>query len=79
MALVLEWLRTGQLQLPLPGSGQTAQRWHQLARLAQIDVVAGRLAEAHTDAVAILSELGARHQAAMICGGSGPPRLPTRS
>ena len=58
MALVLEWLRTGQLQLPLPGSGQTAQRWHQLARLAQIDVVAGRLAEAHTDAVAILSELG---------------------
>jgi alkylation response protein AidB-like acyl-CoA dehydrogenase len=58
VALVLEWLRTGQLQLPLPGSGQTAQRWHQLARLAQIDIVAGRLAEAHTDAVAILSELG---------------------
>jgi hypothetical protein len=47
VALVLEWLRTGQLQLPLPGSGQTALRWHQLARLAQIDVVAGRLAEAH--------------------------------
>ena len=42
MALVLEWLRTGQLQLPLPRSGQTAQRWHQLARLTQIDVVEGR-------------------------------------
>jgi alkylation response protein AidB-like acyl-CoA dehydrogenase len=56
-ALVLEWLRTAQLQLPLPGSGQTAQRWDRLARLAEIDVVAGRLAEAHTDAVAILSEL----------------------
>jgi alkylation response protein AidB-like acyl-CoA dehydrogenase len=56
-ALVLEWLRTAQLQLPLPGSGRTAQRWHRLARLAEIDVVAGRLAEAHTDAVAILSEL----------------------
>jgi alkylation response protein AidB-like acyl-CoA dehydrogenase len=56
-ALVLEWLRTAQLQLPLPGSGHTAQRWDRLARLSEIDVVSGRLAEAHTDAVAILSEL----------------------
>jgi alkylation response protein AidB-like acyl-CoA dehydrogenase len=56
--LVLEWLRAGRLQLPLPGSGETAQRWRQLAELTEIDVVAGRLAEAHADAAAILAELG---------------------
>ena len=58
MTLVLEWLRAGQLQLPLPGSGRTAQRWHRLSQLTEVDIVAGRLAEAHTDAVAILAELG---------------------
>jgi len=57
-ALVLEWLRGGRLELPLPGSGRTAQRWRRLSELTEVDVVAGRLAEAHTDAVAILAELG---------------------
>lgn len=57
-ALVRDWLGTGQLQLPLPGSGRTGRRWRRLAELTEIDVVAGRLAEAHTDAVAILAELG---------------------
>jgi alkylation response protein AidB-like acyl-CoA dehydrogenase len=56
-ALVLDWHRTGQLQLPLPGSGHTVQRWRRLAELTAIDVVAGRLAEAHADALAILTEL----------------------
>jgi alkylation response protein AidB-like acyl-CoA dehydrogenase len=55
---VFDWLRAGELQLPLPGSGRTARRWHRLSQLAEVDVVAGRLAEAHTDAVAILAELG---------------------
>jgi alkylation response protein AidB-like acyl-CoA dehydrogenase len=52
------WLAAGELDLPLPGSGDTAQRWRRLAELTEVDVVAGRLAEAHTDAVAILAELG---------------------
>ncbi len=56
-SLVGRWLGAGELDLPLPGSGQTAHRWHRLAELTQADVVAGRLAEAHTDAVAILAEL----------------------
>jgi alkylation response protein AidB-like acyl-CoA dehydrogenase len=60
VSLVLEWLGTGQLDLPLPGSGRTATRWRRLSELAEVDVVAGRLAEAHTDAVAILAELGGR-------------------
>lgn len=55
--LVARWLAAGELELPLPGSGQTAARWHRLAELTQADTVAGRLAEAHTDAVAILAEL----------------------
>lgn len=55
--LVGQWLAKGELDVPLPGSGQTAQRWQRLAELAQADVVGGRLAEAHTDAVAILAEL----------------------
>jgi hypothetical protein len=56
--LVRRWLEAGDLDLPLPASGDTAARWFKLADLAAVDVVAGRLAEAHTDAVAILVELG---------------------
>ncbi len=57
-ALVRRWLEAGELQLPAPGSGRTGARWWKLAAMAENDVVAGRLAEAHTDALAILSELG---------------------
>ncbi|BBZ20662.1 acyl-CoA dehydrogenase family protein [Mycolicibacterium gadium] len=56
--LLSRWLDSGALDLPLPGGGETARRWHRLAELAEVDVVAARLAEAHTDAVAILAELG---------------------
>lgn len=54
------WLADGLLDLPLPASGATAQRWRRLAELAETDLVAARIAEAHTDAVAILDELGAK-------------------
>lgn len=57
-ALVRRWLDAGELDLPAPGSGRTAMRWWKLAALTENDVVAGRLAEAHTDAMAILAELG---------------------
>lgn len=55
--LVRRWLEAGELQLPAPGSGRTASRWWKLAALAENDIVAGRLAEAHVDALTILSEL----------------------
>lgn len=55
--LVAEWLRAGRLDLPLPGHGATSARWLRLGELTETDVVAGRLAEAHADAVAILHEL----------------------
>lgn len=55
--LLRQWLASGSVDVPLPGSGQTVVRFQQLARLAEMNVVAGRLAEAHADAVAILAEL----------------------
>jgi alkylation response protein AidB-like acyl-CoA dehydrogenase len=59
--LVWRWLEAGELDLPAPGSGQTGKRLSKLAALTEYDVVAGRLAEAHTDAVAILAELDGPH------------------
>ena len=49
---------SGRLDLPLPGAGQTRERWAGLAALAEEDLSLGRLAEGHADAVAILAELG---------------------
>lgn len=44
--------------LPLPGHGDTAGRWRALARWGRADLVLARLAEGHTDALAILAEAG---------------------
>jgi alkylation response protein AidB-like acyl-CoA dehydrogenase len=44
--------------LPLPGSGRTAQRLLGLAELGRQDPVLARLGEGHADAMAILDELG---------------------
>lgn len=43
-------------QLPLPGSGQTLQRWQALARIAAFDLSLCKLYEGHTDALAIMQE-----------------------
>ena len=50
---------SGRLDLPLPGRGQTRERWAVLADLAGEDLCVARLAEGHADALAILAELGA--------------------
>jgi alkylation response protein AidB-like acyl-CoA dehydrogenase len=44
--------------LPLPGAGHTPDRHRALARWGAIDLSFARIAEAHTDAVAILAECG---------------------
>ncbi|MCR6482525.1 acyl-CoA/acyl-ACP dehydrogenase [Amycolatopsis sp. OK19-0408] len=46
----------GALELPLPGGARTADRWAALAGFGRRDLVLARLAEGHTDAVAILAE-----------------------
>lgn len=58
--LVRHWLESGRLELPLPASGRTTERWQRLAALAEENIVAARVAEAHVDAVAILHELGGK-------------------
>jgi alkylation response protein AidB-like acyl-CoA dehydrogenase len=51
---------SGALDLPQPGGGDTFGRWTRLAGLGRLDLALARLAEGHTDAVAILREAG-RH------------------
>ncbi|HEU4675554.1 MAG TPA: acyl-CoA dehydrogenase family protein, partial [Motilibacteraceae bacterium] len=62
-------VRSGALDLPLPGSGGTRQRWAALAALTADDVVVGRLAEAHADALAVIAEVG-EHPEQLVPGGS---------
>jgi hypothetical protein len=52
-------VRSGRLDLPLPGGGRTGERWAALAELAEEDLSLARLAEGHADALAILAEVGA--------------------
>ena len=75
-ALVRRWLEAGELELPAPGSGRTGSRWWKLAALTENDVVAGRLAEAHTDALAILAELDGPKSAADQLWGVWAAELP---
>ena len=79
--LIRGWIASGALELPLPGGGDTARRWRRLAELAEIDIVAGRLAEAHADAVAILAELGGPSESRPTVGGVGSrvPRCGARA
>jgi alkylation response protein AidB-like acyl-CoA dehydrogenase len=49
-------LEAGELELPVPGGGATAERLAGLCRVARRDLELARLVEAHTDAIAILRE-----------------------
>ena len=44
--------------LPRPAHGQTLERWRALASVAERDLALAKLYEGHTDALAILEELG---------------------
>lgn len=56
---MLQCLQQPWAQLPLPGDGDTLGRWQVLARIAGHDLALLKLFEGHTDALAILDELGA--------------------
>ncbi len=51
-------IQQGLDALPLPGAGATLQRWQALASVAAHDLSLAKLYEGHTDALAILAELG---------------------
>ena len=51
-----EFVRTEGSSLPLPGSGETWQRFEVLSKWASVDLSVGRLVEGHSDAIAILAD-----------------------
>ena len=56
-------VQAGLDQLPMPGSGQTLERWQRLGLVAAHDLGLCKLYEGHTDALATLHELGAARPA----------------
>ena len=58
----LDLARQYGTRLPQPGGGQTAGRWAVLAAVSEQNLTAGRVLEAHSDALAILvgQQLGSR-------------------
>lgn len=57
-AALTRLVRLGLDRLPLPGSGATLARWQALAAVAEYDLSLAKLYEGHTDALAILAEVG---------------------
>lgn len=58
-ALFARLAHEGRLDLPLPGSGETRARFKALRMLGRHELNLARLAEGHSDALAILAEAGA--------------------
>jgi hypothetical protein len=56
-------IQQGLDALPLPGRGNTLLRWQALAAVAEVDLSLAKLYEGHTDALAILAELGEQAEA----------------
>lgn len=61
IAAARTWISQGRADLPLPGAGETTQRWLGLMKMAREDLPAARLVEAHADAYAICAELRVEH------------------
>ncbi len=55
-------LKHGLDELPLPGQGDTLERWRALAAVGQLDLSLTKLYEGHTDALAIMAELQSQSQ-----------------
>lgn len=60
-------VNAGLDELPLPGSGYTLERWRALASAGALDLSLAKIYEGHTDALAILEELGGE-QTDGLCG-----------
>ena len=65
-------IEQGADRLPMPGSGQTLERWRILAATAAHDLSLVKLFEGHTDALAILRELGCDAPSGVDAGASPP-------
>src|SRR4029077_9271013 len=75
----LDLARQYGTRLPQPGGGQTAGRWAVLAAVSEQNLTAGRVLEAHSDALAILAEAGAPPPDGtwgVFAAEAAPPGLP---
>jgi alkylation response protein AidB-like acyl-CoA dehydrogenase len=68
----------GAFGLPLPGAGDTARRHHALAQFGATDLSLARMAEAHTDALAILAEGGRNPRPDVLYGVWASDAPPSR-
>lgn len=59
---------SGLFDLPDPAGGRTAERLHRLVEIGRADLQVARVAEAHTDALAILHEAGRTEAATALYG-----------
>lgn len=57
-AMLARLVELGLDRLPFPGSGATLDRWRALSVVAEYDLSLAKLYEGHTDALAILHEIG---------------------
>ncbi len=66
------------LDLPLPGRGSTGERFAALQAIGAADLDLARLVEAHTDALAVLADLGVGDPAPGVWGvwAANPPTAP---
>ncbi|MNU33834.1 hypothetical protein D3C71_224010 [compost metagenome] len=55
--MMQELIDCGSTVLPMPGQGQTLERWRMLAAVSASDLALVKLFEGHTDALAIMTEL----------------------
>ena len=62
-AQLRQLVEQGLDRLPLPGGGATLARWQALAVVGEHDLSLAKLYEGHTDALAILAELGVPDEA----------------
>jgi hypothetical protein len=69
IATSLELTRAYGALLALPGQRRTARRWAVLAALGRANLTVARVFEAHTDAIAILSEAGVPDAAGELTHG----------
>lgn len=67
-ARLTDFVHSPDSRLPLPGAGRTPERHQALARWGAIDLSFARIAEAHTDALAILAESGTSPRSGALYG-----------
>jgi len=70
--------RSPDSHLPFPGSGHTPERHRALSRWGAIDLSFARIAEAHTDALAILAECGQLPRSGALYGVWASDAPPSR-